>query len=87
MSVVIAHTTTAMKAGGITDGLRLEYFGNIGVYIFFIISGFIMMSSTYERKWNPKEAIVFIVRRLKRIIPTRATARTDQSHILGAIQA
>ncbi|OSN02098.1 hypothetical protein AU490_01825 [Lonsdalea populi] len=67
--VIFAHTTTAIYNGGIQNGYRLEDLGTLGVYIFFIISGFIMMKTTHKKTWSPQEAKKFLIHRINRVIP------------------
>ncbi|SEA24022.1 hypothetical protein SAMN02982996_01213 [Lonsdalea quercina] len=67
--VIFAHATTAIYDGGIQNGYRLEDLGTLGVYIFFIISGFIMMKATYKKTWSPQEAKTFLIHRFNRVIP------------------
>jgi peptidoglycan/LPS O-acetylase OafA/YrhL len=69
LSVVLFHTfgQTAKHAGG--DSLLADFFGgwgNNGVDIFFVISGFIMV---YIQHSNPKGALDFLTNRAKKIVP------------------
>ena len=48
---------------------RVFQFGNMGVYIFFVISGFIVSHVTYNRIHNVKYIVSFIVRRQVRLDP------------------
>lgn len=74
--VVIDHTLTQFnlyndKAGYIGKVLKnSETLGLIGVYIFFIISGYIMSMTTSNKKGGMDSALTFIKKRLFRIYPT-----------------
>ncbi len=63
--VVLHHITYKDKIYG-NDVLSFFTFGEIGVDIFFIISGYIMMYSTHRK---PVKAKDFIINRVIRIIP------------------
>jgi exopolysaccharide production protein ExoZ len=47
----------------------LGSFGGIGIDIFFVISGFIMLTTTWETFGKPSASLTFFIRRLIRIYP------------------
>jgi exopolysaccharide production protein ExoZ len=69
-AVVIFHACllSVDYAGGIVyqPGLVI---GKAGVDLFFVISGFVMISSTYDRFDDPSIQIRFIIQRVSRIFP------------------
>ncbi|HAT1569246.1 TPA: acyltransferase [Kluyvera cryocrescens] len=74
--VVIAHSSNQFymyQSTGheLLDGIigQMVNAGNIGVYIFFVISGYIMSYTTKNKEFNHKYALTFIKRRFKRIFP------------------
>src|SRR5665213_3234536 len=74
--VVISHTTWAIQdyfAGTlpslfirITD---VAHFGGSGVHIFFVISGFIMVYTSFKRSDRTFSTSQFLIRRIIRIYP------------------
>jgi exopolysaccharide production protein ExoZ len=61
--VVLAHAA----AHPLTDvPLLLERFGQAGVVLFFVISGFIMVTVTGDGRFSPRE---FLARRIVRVVP------------------
>jgi peptidoglycan/LPS O-acetylase OafA/YrhL len=67
LAVVIVHTSfVAAKYSGIREIGYVGSFGQIGVDIFFVVSGFIMYTMVRVRDLNPKE---FIIDRISRIWP------------------
>lgn len=70
--VVGMHTSEAMHQRLLDIEIPKLNFGSIGVDMFFIISGFIMMASTdgvHASITKPKLALQFITKRIIRIIP------------------
>ncbi len=74
--VVIAHTANQFHMYQSTGVEILDSFigqmtnaGSIGVYIFFVISGYIMSYTTKSKQFNVKYALTFVKRRFKRIFP------------------
>jgi exopolysaccharide production protein ExoZ len=68
--VVISHATQAYDlriVGG--DGTNYWYFGTFGVDIFFVISGFIMVSTTDASAPNSRAGWLFLRKRLIRVVP------------------
>ena len=74
--VVISHTTWAIQDYfsstlrsvflNITD---VAHFGGSGVHIFFVISGFIMVYTSFEKREGEFSTLQFLVRRFVRIYP------------------
>ena len=58
---------------GVGD-ILFEPAGPMGVVLFFIISGFIMVHTTLRMEGNPSEAIMFFIKRFSRIWPVYAVA-------------
>ncbi|NMU43971.1 MULTISPECIES: acyltransferase family protein [Serratia] len=76
MLVVIDHTVTQFslyQSTGIdfidTMLKKTVNMGNIGVYVFFVISGYIMSYTTKNKTFDVSYAKVFIQKRVKRIYP------------------
>lgn len=75
MLVIFAHSITQINIAVTTNGTFgfvlkiLENFGGLGVYVFFIISGYIMAYTTVNIASNTKNAIIFIKKRIVRIYP------------------
>jgi len=46
-----------------------KYLGNIGVMVFFIVSGWIMILTTDNKNWTRNFAKVFILKRIFRVLP------------------
>ena len=69
--VVIYHLVIIEKKYGGTDSLLPEFlrFGMSGVDLFFVISGFVMVSVTQAAFQSPKSAMTFLYRRVSRIYP------------------
>ncbi|NBJ33769.1 acyltransferase family protein [Serratia fonticola] len=73
--VVIDHTITQFNLYNNYTGVfgavlkNIESFGIVGVYVFFIISGYIMAMTTYNYDGGVSDAYVFIKKRLFRIFP------------------
>ncbi|QSS41818.1 acyltransferase family protein [Klebsiella oxytoca] len=74
--VVVDHTLTQFNLYNLNAGYagkilsNLENLGLIGVYIFFIISGYIMSMTTNNKPSGFNSAAIFIKKRLIRIYPT-----------------
>lgn len=70
LSVVIAHAVSS-TAGRFADPtpLRADFLGAVGVAMFFIVSGFIMIHSTRGRFGQPGAVAVFLQKRVIRIVP------------------
>lgn len=66
--VVITHTTF-YASERIGSGLGVWHFGEIGVPIFFAISGLVMVLSTTRLPVDAKGAQTFLLRRFVRIVP------------------
>lgn len=76
--VIFAHTYTALlvyknsnasyfyKISSISG---LDRFGEFGVFLFFTISGYIMMKTTIKKEWGRKFAYDFLIKRITRIYP------------------
>ncbi|EFH4428998.1 acyltransferase family protein, partial [Escherichia coli] len=75
LSVVVDHTLTQFNIyyhlEGITGGIlrNLQGIGTIGVYVFFIVSGYIMSLTTFNKTWDKKASSVFLKKRIIRIYP------------------
>ncbi|WP_025119497.1 MULTISPECIES: acyltransferase [unclassified Serratia (in: enterobacteria)] len=71
--VVIAHFSASIgdyyTGSPITFKTGLVELGNVGVSVFFFISGFIMMQTTINKSWGWQESIRFIKKRFIRIYP------------------
>ncbi len=67
--VVIAHTYIHLNVRGHISENGYFKLGKIGVDIFFVISGFIMVYITWNRFGESGEAIRFLMRRFIRIVP------------------
>jgi exopolysaccharide production protein ExoZ len=69
--VICSHAiqTASVRAGSNLAGTRHYAFGQIGVQIFFVISGFVMILSHYKDFGVPKKPEAFIRKRISRIIP------------------
>jgi exopolysaccharide production protein ExoZ len=63
--VVYAHVATQVLRYGNFD-LPLYEYGHVGVDLFFVISGFIMWQTTFDKRMSP---VTFFYRRLTRIVP------------------
>jgi exopolysaccharide production protein ExoZ len=73
--VVITHSTFYTHER-LDPGVAVWNFGTIGVNIFFVISGFVMMVSTQSLRGTPDAWKYFSVRRLVRIVPMYWIATT-----------
>jgi exopolysaccharide production protein ExoZ len=60
---------TAMEKGFAIAGLSGIAIGNVGVDIFFVISGFIMEYVTGTKKYLPGDRYAFMANRMQRILP------------------
>lgn len=71
--VVFMHachdTSNIMSESWLVDFYNLQYFGSIGVDLFFIISGFIMISIHGNDFSKPKASSMFLMKRIIRIVP------------------
>src|ERR1039458_8235926 len=71
--VVVVHTTLAMNeylSGSISDLFRyVAEFGGAGVHIFFVISGFIMVYTSFKLKTDSFSTKKFLIKRAIRIYP------------------
>lgn len=73
--VVFDHTITQFNIYHHLPGLsgkilyNIQGIGTVGVYIFFIVSGYIMSLTTFNKSWNKSEALLFIKKRALRIYP------------------
>jgi exopolysaccharide production protein ExoZ len=71
--VVLVHTAHAVNrylSGSISSAFAyIADFGGVGVHIFFVISGFIMVYTSFHFKNDPFSAKAFFVRRIIRIYP------------------
>ena len=86
--VVIAHTTQAILIrlhGG--DDTGYWELGTFGVDIFFVISGFIMASTTKDAPVGVESASQFFVRRMIRVIPLYWIYTTLKLLIVGLVPA
>lgn len=74
--VVFDHTITQFNIYHHIDGLfglflrNVQGIGTVGVYIFFIVSGYIMSFTTFNKKWDKEESWAFLKKRALRIYPT-----------------
>ncbi len=74
--VVFDHTITQFNIYYSIPGFfgnvlkNIEGIGTVGVYIFFIVSGYIMSFTTFNKKWDKKESWIFLKKRVLRIYPT-----------------
>lgn len=65
LSVVVDHTLTQFNIYYHLDGIKgeilrnLQGIGTIGVYVFFIVSGYIMSLTTFNKVWDRQESYVF----------------------------
>src|SRR4051812_37804455 len=67
--VLAFHAAYNLADGNHTASLPVPYFGNGGVDLFFLISGFVIVWTTKDR-WQEKQAwIVFLQKRMIRIFP------------------
>lgn len=75
LSVVVDHTLTQFNIYYHLDGIQgeilrnLQGIGTIGVYIFFIVSGYIMSLTTFNKVWDRQESYLFLKKRVLRIYP------------------
>ncbi len=75
ISVVFAHTAASFADGRNIGGLanvvlhNLEMMGQVGVGVFFVISGYIMSMTTHGKVAGSSNAITFIFKRVVRIYP------------------
>lgn len=73
--VVLDHTITQFNIYHHVPGLTGQVLGNIqgvgtvGVYVFFIVSGYIMSFTTFNKTWNKDESLLFLKKRVLRIYP------------------
>ena len=67
--VVLAHSRGAEKTHFTSNYLRLFGYGELGVDIFFVISGIVIASVTAGRFGSPRNAAIFLYHRLARIFP------------------
>ena len=71
--VVITHSMESVLGRVTDDGPRgilyITNFGGVGVHIFFVISGFIMVYTSFGNKVNNFDSLNFILRRFIRIYP------------------
>jgi peptidoglycan/LPS O-acetylase OafA/YrhL len=72
MLVVISHVVIIEKRFGGSETILPDFllFGLFGVDLFFVISGFIMVTITRHKFRIPREAFKFLYRRVARIYPT-----------------
>ena len=72
LSVVFFHLIPIeQKYGGSTSILPTFFqFGMFGVDLFFVISGFVMVTVAKGKYQLPKQALKFVYRRVSRIYPT-----------------
>jgi peptidoglycan/LPS O-acetylase OafA/YrhL len=66
--VILSHSLENFQLGGLASGI---YFGKIGVYIFFVISGFLITTLLLKEKMKYGEVSLkgFYIRRSFRILP------------------
>lgn len=75
LSVVVDHTLTQFNIYYHLDGIKgeilrnLQGIGTVGVYVFFIVSGYIMSLTTFNKVWDRQESYVFLKKRVLRIYP------------------
>ena len=67
--VVIAHAVADLGGRGFATGDIEAAFGNFGVDIFFVISGFIIVYASVPQFARPGASWSFLVRRLVRVVP------------------
>lgn len=84
--VVVTHATL-YTTERLNPGLGVWRFGAIGVDIFFVISGFVMMASTRSLVGMPDGWKYFAMRRITRIVPIYWIATTVKLLTLLAIPA
>jgi peptidoglycan/LPS O-acetylase OafA/YrhL len=76
MFVVVAHTVNQFHLYSTTGNVffdevirRTTHLGDIGVYIFFVISGYIMSYTTKNKEFGFKYSSIFLKKRIARIYP------------------
>jgi len=71
IAVVFSHLVIIEKKYGGSETILPEFllFGKFGVDLFFVISGFIMVTITRSKFQIPREALKFFYRRVARIYP------------------
>ena len=70
MGVVFAHLTESYRAVfNAKDAVWDFYYGNFGVDLFFVISGFVMVYASEALFGQPGASRKFVIRRLIRIVP------------------
>jgi exopolysaccharide production protein ExoZ len=67
--VVLTHISGVEKTHFASNHLRLFGYGNIGVDLFFVISGIVIASVTAGKFGSPRNAAVFLYHRFARIFP------------------
>ena len=69
--VVFFHMVTIEKKYGGTNTLLSDFFqfGMFGVDLFFVISGFVMVTVTRRKFQQPRQAVTFLYHRISRIYP------------------
>ncbi len=67
--VVLTHIHGVEKTHFASNHLRLFGYGNIGVDLFFVISGIVIASVTAGKFGSPRNAAVFLYHRFARIFP------------------
>ncbi len=80
--VLIAHSTLAVHERIPSAGITVWTDGAVGVKIFFVISGFVMVVTGYSLVGQPNGYFKFIERRLIRIVPLYWMATTMKLAIL-----
>lgn len=85
MLVVGTHST--LYAGSHLSPMGVWHFGEVGVDLFFVISGFVMMASSWRHLGKPGYSRVFFLKRAIRIVPMYWIATSLNLLLLLALPA
>ena len=66
---VISYHINYIMINRLSYSNQNEGIGMVGVDLFFVISGFIMVYTCYKQFKKPKSSVIFLMKRLARIIP------------------
>src|SRR5690348_8578775 len=67
--VVVFHACWNLQLGHAFTHITVPFFGNGGVDLFFLISGFVIVWTTRKTWWHEGSWVRFLERRLTRILP------------------